>query len=185
MALKASLTNYGSALFSLAKEDNQVEAYLSSLEEIVDFLKNNAEIAQFLESFAVNEESKKDVIKKIAEPYSLAHLYGFLALLSQHHYIGRLDEVLTAYRNLANEHLGIKEGIVYSATPLSKEDMKRIGDLLEKDLDSKASLTNRIESSLIGGIRIYIDEKVYDASVKGKLERMRKQLLNSYEGGKS
>lgn len=180
MAIKASLTNYGSALFSLAKEDNQVEAYLSSLEEIADFLKDNAEIAQFLESHAVNEESKKDVIKKLAEPYSLTHLYAFLALLSQHHYIGRIDEVVVSYRNLANEYLGIKEGIVYSATPLSKEDMKRIGALLEKDLHSKVSLVNRIETSLLGGIRIYIDQKVYDASVKGKLERMRKRLLSSY-----
>lgn len=181
MAVHASLANYGSALFSLAEEEGKVESYLSSLNEIEDFLQNNAETAEFLQSYAIEEEDKRSIIKKLAEPYRLRHLEGFLCLLSAHHLFIKLSDVVAAYRNLANEYLGIKEGIVYSAAPLSKEDIARISALLEKDLDSKVSLVNRIETSLLGGIRIYIDQKVYDASVKGKLERMRKQLLNSYK----
>ena len=80
-----------------------------------------------------------------------------------------------------NESLGILEGVVYSAAPLSEEEKKRIEDALAERLGDKVELTPILDPDLLGGVKVALDGKVYDGSLRHKLQEMKKHLL---QGGK-
>jgi F-type H+-transporting ATPase subunit delta len=82
---------------------------------------------------------------------------------------------------LANEANQISEGLVYSARKLSPKDLKTLEATFTKKLGHQVILKNTVQSSLLGGVKVFLEGKVYDGSLLAKLLGLEKQLLN--EGG--
>ena len=98
-------------------------------------------------------------------------------LLIDKNRIWYLREILEAYVALADEHLGILRGQVVSARKLSDQDMERIRAALEKQYGRNVFLSNRIDPSVIAGIKVIIDGKVTDVTMKARIDAMRDALL--------
>ena len=79
---------------------------------------------------------------------------------------------------MCNHYLHIKEGIIYSTEILSHEQIKKVEDKLSKIINAKVELTNQIDEKLIGGIKVIVDEKVFDGSIKNKLEKLKSTLIS-------
>jgi len=94
--------------------------------------------------------------------------------------MGYFEEIVKAFSSLVNEGLGVEEGLAFSAVPLSEEDLSRLEKAVGRSLKKKASLVNRVDPALIGGVKVAIAGKVYDGSIARKLSELRKSLI---EGG--
>ena len=77
---------------------------------------------------------------------------------------------------MINEELNIDEGYVYSTEPLDASQIAKIEDAVGKKLGHKVELKNNIDSRLIGGVRVVINDHVYDGSIKFKLETLKNNL---------
>ncbi|MBQ7994655.1 MAG: F0F1 ATP synthase subunit delta [Bacilli bacterium] len=177
MSNKQEIYNaYSSALFSLAKEENAVEKYSSCLHDISSLLKTNDDFYKAMNSFSLPYESKCLLLDKIIKnaPKSLL---PFLKILARDHLYSKFDKIAREYYRLANEELGIKEGLAFSAFPLSEKEIKELEKTLEKKVGCKIYLDNKVEPSLIGGVKVAIDGKVYDGTIANKIETLRKTLL--------
>lgn len=168
---------HAEALYQLAKEEGKVAEYETALQNVLLSFKENPGLESCLSSYALSKEKLYPLVDEIYGKIPLKSLVPFLKVVIAHHRMNHFSEIEAAYRSLANAALGIKEGLVYSAMPLSEKEMALVTASFEEKLRVKVELENRTEPSLLGGIKVAIDGKVYDGTLSSKLEALRSRLL--------
>ncbi len=177
-------SSYGRALFELIGNDPALlHRYEEALLDIERDLSDNPSLFAVLSSHSLPKEKQFEIADKLYQRYDLKHLVPFLKLLISRHLIVKFPEVEQGYRKAVNEALGRSEGIVYSATPLSKKEVGELEKAMGNRLKKEVELTNRVEPSLLGGVRIFIDDMSFDGTIESKIEKMRSSLLKSAKGG--
>ena len=167
--------SYASALYSLLDEKERGQ-YFDALKSIQKDFVEQKELFALLCSYAVNQKEKEKILQKVYGGIPLKHLLPFLNLLCKKHRIIHFCEVSDSFASLYNEETNVKEGIAYSASALSKKQLSDIESALGKKTRGKVVLKNVIDPSLLGGVKVALDGKVYDGSLRGKLAEMKKQL---------
>ncbi len=173
--MESYISSYASALYSLL-DGREREQYLSALKGIKEDFEREKELFSLLCSYAINQKEKETILQKLYGNIPLKHLLPFLNLLCKKHRIIRFCEVFDAYSSLCNEERNIKEGTAYSAVALSNEQLSQIEAALSKRIQGKVQLKNILDPSLLGGVKVALDGKVYDGSLRGKLAELKKQL---------
>ncbi len=168
---------YGGVLFSLAQEEGKIVSYQAALKDVGATLLSQPELSAFLWSYAIPKENKYALIDRLWGSSGLKSLGPFLKVLSDHHLLSSFQEIESAFDALANEAQGIQEGLVYSASPLSGDDLLLVEAALSEKIGGRVSLKNRIDPPLLGGLKVAIDGKVFDGSLQAKLEALQSVLM--------
>ncbi len=169
--------NYAYALFLLAKEEKCVEKYLEEMKEVEEILTKDPKTLECFSSYQISHEDIYSVLDPSFNKLESKSILPFLKLLVSKHLISSIHEISCCFYSLCNEFLGIKEGLIYSTSPLTKEEVNDIEKTLGERLSSKVYLVNKIDQSLIGGVKIVLDDKIYDGSILNKVDSLRKKLL--------
>ena len=167
---------YSNALLSLAKEENKVSEYKESIKSLHEFFLSNEDVFTFLKSYFANEEEKYQLVDKICEPFKLKSLSPFIKLLIKKHRISSFAYIAQEFISNCNETIGISEGFVYSTSPLNQKQIEDIEDAISTKMNQKVELTNKIDTRLIGGVKVVVHDHVYDGSIKYKLEALKQKL---------
>ena len=77
-----------------------------------------------------------------------------------------------------NESLNVKDGIVYSVNPLDQNQMLKIENAISVKLNCKVELVNVIDEKLIGGVKVQVEDKIFDGSIKNRLENLKNTLIS-------
>jgi len=161
---------YGKALFEAAKDVNKVEIILEELKEISALFQKEPEFYEFFNTPVISGPEKKSVIKEVFEGRISEEAYHFLLILIDKRRTASFNRILKEYQYLVDQDLGISIGTVVSVEPLDETQLisfeKKTGSLLKKNV----KLTNKIDSSILGGVKIFIEGKVIDASIRKQLQ---------------
>ena len=168
---------YAAGLFKLASESDKVASFQEEVKEVRETLWDNPSLLGYLSSYTLPEESQYALVEKVFGHLKNKEIPAFVRLLVMKHEIIHIELIAEAFNKLANDYRGIKEGIIYSAEPLSKEEVEKIEKSMQKRLGFAVELDNRIDHKLIGGVKVFVDDKVFDSTILGKVERMRSDLL--------
>ena len=170
--------NYASALFDLVEGDSY-EDYLKAIRETERNFHENHDFLLFLSSYEIPLKDKEEAIEKIYGPWKLPYYTDFLKLLTKKHRIGSFDVVSREFGELVCEKLGIIEGIIYSVNKLPAAKIKAVEDAFAKKMGKKVELKNVIEPGLLGGVKVALDGKVYDGSLRNRLMGLENALIKS------
>lgn len=177
---EATRLGFATALFSLtAKED--LEKTNKALEEVCSLLREVSGFKEFLTSYDISYMEKKNVIENSFSGLEVPNLVPFLCLLAKYHGYDEFDKIVELFSSYADESLGIERGIIFSRFPLDKQEKEKIEAAFALN-NKKVKLKNIIDYSLIGGIKVSINGKVYDYSLKNRLDNLHSSLLS---GGNS
>ncbi len=168
---------YGEALFLLAKESNDLANKKSEAEQILKVFEENEDLTIFFRAVKITNEEKKDFIIKVFGNQIDQDLLHFLELLVDKDRISYVREILKVYIEKISDELGIKKAIVYSARPLEVSDVKRIQETLEKKNNCSIEIENKIDSSLIAGIKVVMENQITDVSMKKQIDSLKESLL--------
>lgn len=168
---------YAAGLFKLAIETDKVASFQEEVKEVRETLWENPSLLGHLSSYSLPEESQYTLVEKVFGHLKNKEIPAFVRLLVMKHEIIHFELIAEAFNKLSNDYRGIKEGIIYSASPLTKEEVKKIEKSMQKRLGFAVELDNRIDHKLIGGVKVFVDDKVFDSTILGKIERMRSDLL--------
>lgn len=102
---------------------------------------------------------------------------NFLYLLVDKQRLNNLNEIVESYVSLANFVSNIAQGTLYSVRKLEQDEISSLEESLSKKLNKKVILENAIDESLISGVRVEIDQKIYDGSLKHELSQMKDYLI--------
>lgn len=174
---KTVARRYALALFKLVRPE-EVDAVLSGLESLNQAIKESTQLKHVLASPVFTLEEKTAVLTACCQRASCpAGVDRFFSLLLKKNRVGILPEIVESFHHLIDE-LRRKEPVsLISATALDQETQTRMKSTLQSVLKRDVDLTCTTDVSLLSGIQIRIGSKVYDSSVKGRLEKMRAQLV--------
>jgi F-type H+-transporting ATPase subunit delta len=179
--MNAVCTRYAQALADIAHEKGLQERYEEGFAFIVELLEENEEFFAFLQNKRVGIDVKKALLKEMLEGRVDEMLVNFVFLLLDKDRITLADGILSEYKRLISERGNILNLTIYSAKDLSKEQTDRIkGKYMKMYNVSGINADVEIDEKLLGGIRIKAGSRVEDASVKSRLEGLKK-LFDSQE----
>lgn len=126
----------------------------------------------------VGYENKKEILAKLL-PAGLgaSPAAAFVLLLLKENRFYLLDAALAECANLYNIHAGIVRAEVSSRHPLSGEELARLEKNLSAATGKKALVHAALSEQAIGGVRIQINDLLIDATIKGRLEKLKKSIL--------
>lgn len=169
---------YAEALFDSAKQAGKLDAVHEQLDQFTEALSENREMQLFLFSPYFSSTEKKEGLSKAVEGAE-PELVNFLELLIDKHRMpvlfrirGRFDELWAT----ENKRL---EVTVTSAVELDPELVQRIGTEIEKQTGQTVELSSRVDDDILGGLVLQVGNKVLDASVRNRLEKLRKSVAVS------
>ena len=167
--------NYASALYALIDKSRQ-EDYANALSSICASFKDTPELLRALSSYSLSKAEKEELIDKAFASFGLPYLCDFLKVVSAHHRFPRFQQIEEAFLALVHEDLGIKSGVAYSASKLAAGELDSIKQALGKRLGARVELKNVVDPSLLGGVKVALDGKVYDGTVRSKLLDLSREL---------
>ena len=168
---------YAQALFELAQEKQILAEVGADLKELSIVIKENPELQALLAAPKLSVDRKKQIISEIfagANPV----VVNTLQLLVDTKRVSDAADLAEEFLNLAAKSQGIAEATVYSTRELTAEERESISTAFASRVGKKSlTITNEIDPSLLGGIRIQIGNHIYDSSVASKLERLKRELI--------
>jgi F-type H+-transporting ATPase subunit delta len=167
---------YAQALFAIAQEKGTAEAWLSDLRELAETL-DEPTVSLYLSTPRVSAEDKLGVVTQVTQGRDpmIANLVG---LLASRQGVGMLSRVAEAYSDLLNVSLGRIKAEVTTATAMSPEQQKRLGDSLGASLKKEVVLETRQDPEIIGGVLVRVGDQIIDGSVRTKLASLKQNLAS-------
>jgi F-type H+-transporting ATPase subunit delta len=177
MSVYRIASRYAKSLIELAQEQNKLERILDDIKSFNGLLKNR-DLYMLFKSPIVHVDRKQKIISKIFEGKYDELTIAFIRILIAKGREQYLPEVAAEFIHQYKVIKHISTVKLITATPLSKEMIKKIHDQLQanKATDLEVEIVTEVRPGLIGGFIIQFDEKVYDASVSHKLEKLKKNF---------
>ncbi len=169
---------YAQALFEAGKDRGKLDALQSQLAQLADAVEQNHDLQVFLFSPYLSSADKREGLARAvtgAEP----ELVNFLELLIEKH---RMPEIFRIRRELdemwkkENRRLDVT---VVSAVELDPAVVARIGEEVERQTGEAVELSSRVDDGIIGGIVLQVGNMVLDASIRSRLEKLRKTVATA------
>lgn len=170
-------SRYALALKKIAKESGQLLAALEVCQQALILIELETSLIKFLGNEFYAKEEKFKLIDRIFPISDWLFFSNFMKLLLVKHRTGFLQPILKEAIELIQIELRVQDGIVYSVTPLTKEQLSKLETALNAYYGYPVTLQNLIKENLIGGIILDIQGKVFDASMIEKLNNLRQRLL--------
>lgn len=168
---------YGSALYQAACDVGKKEEILSEANELLEIFEHEKDLFAFFETPIISGMEKKKAVEKIFEGKISEELLNFLFILIDKGRTRHFARAVKVYKELFDEDTGFSYGKIYSVGPLSDEKLKKFEEETSRLLQKNVKLENEQDASLIGGIKILIDGKIIDASVRKRLEEMNNTII--------
>ncbi len=169
---------YADALFEAGKDRGKLDSLQSQLAQFADAVDRNQELQVFLFSPYLSSADKQEGLGRAiegAEP----ELMNFLELLVEKH---RMPEIFRIRRELdelwkhENKRIDVT---VISAVELDEAVVRKIGTEVERQTGEQVELSSKVDDSILGGIVLQVGNMVLDASIRSRLEKLRKSVASA------
>ena len=166
---------YGDALFGVAKESGKLDEIHEQLGEFADALDGSRELQIFLFSPYFSSAEKRDGIAKVISGAD-EELVNFLELLAEKHRMPAIFRVRKHFDEKWAEENRLLEVRLTSAVPLDEGVVERVGQEIERKTNKRIDLASDVDEDILGGLILRVGNMVLDASLRAKLERLRKKV---------
>jgi ATP synthase F1 delta subunit len=169
---------YAEALFEVAKEKGKLDAIRDELGQFADALDGNRELQVFFFSPYFSSAEKASGLQRAVSGAD-QELLNFLELLIEK---GRMPEVFRIRRQLdelwkhENRRIDVT---VTSAVELDRAVVEKVGEEIERQTGQRVELASRVDGEILGGIVLQVGNMVLDASIRARLEKLRKSVAQA------
>jgi len=171
----AAARRYAEAAFEVALADGTLDVWNEDLAYAANVL-GLTEVAQIVHSPAVPLAARKELIARLLEGRIQPGALRLVDLLVGRGRSASLPGVASEFNRLLLRHRGIVMATVTSAVPLTADETTAIRERAEAMADARVELQTVVDPALIGGVTIQVRDQLLDASIRGRLERLRDQL---------
>jgi ATP synthase F1 delta subunit len=169
---------YADALFEAAKDADKLDELHEQLDQFADAMDDSHDLRVFFFSPYFSSEEKK---KAIGETVSGAddEFVNFLDLLTEKHRMPAIFAIRRRFDELWAEARKRLEVTLTSAVELDKSVVEDVGKAVEKQTNREIDMQAEVDPDILGGIVLRVGNRVLDASVRSKLERLRKEVASA------
>ena len=171
-------SEYGKALFLLAREDGKYAEYITDLSIMISAFKENGKYVNLLDTPAL---SKKEKLSLIDEAFSSLNenIVNLLKILCERQSVHLIFEVEKSFMSLYNEEMGIEEVTAVTAVAMTEIQTSRLKEKLEKITGKSIIIKNVVDSSILGGVKLRYSGKQIDGSIKSRLDEFERKIKST------
>jgi len=169
---------YAEAAFELASRDDALDAWADGLRLAARFAADEG-VVRVVDNPSIPHADRQAAVARLLEGRVLPGVLNLARLLAQRGRFEALPAIAAEYTRLLNRRRGIVEAVVTSAQPLNAEETKALRARVEAMTGSGVDLRTEVDEALIGGLTVRVGDQLLDASLRGRLERLRHQLAGS------
>jgi F-type H+-transporting ATPase subunit delta len=166
---------YARALFEVALDQDKLDKIHEQLGQFADALDENADLRRFFFSPYFSTEEKKEGLKKTVngaeEPFM-----NFLEALLERHRMPVIFRIRSRFDQLWEEERKLLPVQVTSAVELDEDTIKQIGERIGEQVGRQVELSSKVDPEILGGMVLRVGNFVLDASIRNRLEQLRKQV---------
>jgi F-type H+-transporting ATPase subunit delta len=166
---------YARALYEAAKDKGRLDPVREELADFVEAQRQVPELRELLRNPQLDKRVKASALEELLGGEEVL-VRNFLLLLTEKNRAGEIDEIAREFERLVAVEEGILDVEVTTAVELSDEEAREVMKQIEKASGRKVEATRRIDPDLIGGIVLQAGSLRLDASVRGRLDRLRREL---------
>jgi F-type H+-transporting ATPase subunit delta len=171
-------TVYARSLFEVAIEQDKLDLVREELGMFADALSETHELRIFFFSPYFSTQEKKDGLER-AVTGADAVVLNFLELLIEKHRMPAIFRIRARYDALWEEENKLLPVQITSAVELDKDIIKELGDRISEQTGRKVELSSSVEPDILGGIVVQVGNSVLDASIRNRLDQLRKQVAKA------
>ena len=169
--MPSKINKYSHTLFELAKTNNMLETVYSQFNIVKQLYKKESCFRLLFESKRIDENTKHAIVRNIFDKFDKITI-EFLCILISHKKIIYMIKIINKFLSLAKKELDKNKLEIITAEPVSDELLNQLFNDLNYQIET------RIDSSLIGGIKIKHKNKIFDNSIVCQLNQLKKTLHN-------
>jgi F-type H+-transporting ATPase subunit delta len=167
---------YAEAAFEIARRDGTLDRWADDLRLAADVVAD-PDVAGVFDNPAVPFAARREVLEKLLAGRVSPQALNLTLLLAKRGRTAVLPAVVTEYTRLVDRERGVVVATVTSAAPPAPAELEAIGARLRGMTGSQVELETRDDPELIGGVTVRIGDRLIDASVRGRLERLRDRIV--------
>jgi F-type H+-transporting ATPase subunit delta len=163
------------------KDPARLEPVAAELDLVCRILQQDPRFERFFANPSIDQKAKKTALEAVAKKAKLSDaVRAFLGVLVTNRRLGAIRAVRDAFDAEKDERMGILPAETTTAVPLSAAELKRLREALEKMTGSKVRVTQQVDPGLLGGARTRIGSRVYDGTLRQKLDALRDRLVGAH-----
>jgi F-type H+-transporting ATPase subunit delta len=169
---------YAEALFEVGRDKGKLDTLQRQLTQFADEVDHNRELQVFFFSPYLSTAEKQEGIERAisgAEP----ELTNFLELLVDKHRMTEVFRIRREFDELWKQENRRLDVTVTSAVELDSAVVEKIGHEVERQTGEKVDLSSRVDGEILGGIVLQVGNMVLDASIRSRLEKLRKSVAQA------
>jgi F-type H+-transporting ATPase subunit delta len=171
---------YARALWEHAGSEKEAEACLPALQTLSRAVAESKELERLFRSSEFSSKEKLGVVTDLlAKTDAPEKLKKFVNYLGEARRLDVLVDIERSFTSMVLKSKGMIEAVVESAGPLSEAQLRQVTTQIEGMTGKKTLVTLRENAELLAGIRIHVDGKTIDASLKANMARLEKQMLKT------
>ena len=168
---------YAEAAFEVAMRDGTLERWRRDL-DLAASLAGDERVLAVLANPAIPIERRATVLDELLGDRVSEQAANLIRLLLRRGRIEDLPRVAAQYRRLDDERQGITHATATSAAELTQDEIRELTARLEQSTGGRIALDVEVDPSLLGGLVVRVGDRLIDGSVRGRLERLRNQLIS-------
>jgi len=165
---------YGAAMFELAREVKALDAVATDLDRLRELVAANLDLARLVRSPAIGRDEQGRAMAAVMAHLGTSDLVQKLVgVLAVNRRLSALADVAGVFRAMLARERGETTAELISAAPLPAAQVQSIKTALTRAAGRDVTMLTRVQPELIGGVVVRMGSRMYDASLKGKLDRLR------------
>lgn len=169
-----SARRYGDALFSIAVERDSLDQWAGELDR-VGTVAQDPQVTRALTTPAIGLQAKRQVLESLAGPLSRETL-SLITILLERQRVELFPALAEAFADRVREHRGIALAEVTTAVPLGDAERAYVAERLAGYIGRRVEVHTRVDPEIIGGVVARVSDQLIDASVRGRLEALKRRL---------
>ena len=169
---------YARSLFEVASEQDKLDLVREQISQFADAVSENRELQVFLFSPYFSSEEKKDGLDRALTDVDPV-VDNFLRLLIEKHRMPVIFRIRAEYDRLWEEENKLLPVEITSAVELPEATVKQLGDRISEQTGRRVELSSHVEPEILGGIVVQVGNSVLDASIRNRLEQLRRQVAKA------
>jgi F-type H+-transporting ATPase subunit delta len=169
---------YARSLFEVATEQDKLDLVREQLGEFAEALDESHELQMFFFSPYFSTDEKQDGLRRTVTEVDESFL-NFLSLLLENHRMPVIFRVRREYDRLWRETNQLLAVQITSAVELDPSVAERVGDEIGRQTGRTVELTSAVDPEILGGIVVRVGNSIIDASIRTRLDNLRKQVVNT------
>jgi F-type H+-transporting ATPase subunit delta len=174
---RGAARRYAEAAFEVATRDKTVEQWREELARAAE-LAGDERALNVLANPAIPSERRAEALGELLGDRVSRPVHNLIQLMLRRGRIDELARVAAEFRRLDDDLQGITHATATTAAPLNQDEVRALTARLEQSTGDRIELDVVVDPSLLGGVVVRVGDRLIDGSVRGRLERLRNQLIS-------